>query len=258
MRPHAELRMLLTPEPARFAAHVTAAILPAGPTLYTETSLTAATPYCRFRRIRLLDMMRCMSDFWTVFLTVAGVVIGVVAVVLTVPPLVVLHRDYSTHVRKVWARVEPILADDGQRLSGVIIITNSTAWPVRDVIVLHPPGLATEDFESVGPGETRRRPVAVERIQDHMTQAITIQVQDGRGRRWLWTPIADTLSPIPPPISPLAKIFQRIMRGRRLPEWIVRRRWLVIALWGYHPEHGRQGDYTQEHIDQARVSLESS
>lgn len=196
-----------------------------------------------------------MSDFWTAFLTVAGVVLGAVAVFLAVPPLVILYEDSRTHVRKVWARVEPIIGDDGAWQSGLITVTNGSGWPVRDVHVLYPPGLAAEDFESVGPGETRTRSVAVSRIQDHMTQAITVQVTDGRGRHWLWTPVANILSPIPPPINPLAKVVQWVMRGRRLPDWILRRRGLVIALWGYHPE-GDADDYTGAHIEQAKRVLD--
>lgn len=198
--------------------------------------------------------MRGMSTFWTVTLAVVSLGLGFLAI----PPLYLLYRDYTTHVRKVWARVEPIVADDGEWLSGLITITNGSAWPVRQVIVIHPPALVAEDFESVGPGETRTRSVAVSRIQDDITRALTVQISDVRGRLWLWTPIADTLSPIPPPISPLARLVQHLMSGRRLPDWILRRRWLVIALWGYHPEHGRSGDYTEEHIEQARRALDAS
>ena len=139
----------------------------------------------------------------------------VLALVLGVPPLWFMWRSRRSHVRSVWARIEPLIADDGEWLEGRLTITNGSAWPVRNAIVLHPEDLAAEDFESVGPGETRTRRISASRLLNISDQMLTVQIEDTRHRTWLWTPIAGVISPIPPPITPLARLLQPVAR---LPE----------------------------------------
>lgn len=178
-----------------------------------------------------------------------------VTLVLGLPPLWVMFRNRRSHIRKLWARIDPVW-EDGVRNGGWLLVTNGSDWPAWDVIVMTPDVLHATDFESVGPGEVRRRFISERELGSVIDQGVTVQVEDVRHKHWLWTPIAETLSPIPPPITPLAHIFQFVVR-------LLSDRWqtnflgqlphgLLILLWGYDPMGTESEDYLEGHDRRAR------
>lgn len=182
-----------------------------------------------------------------------GVAIGVVVtVVLGVPPLWLAVRAKRSHVRQLWVRAEPSVDESGAWQTGRVTITNASAWPMWDVMVLSPE-MQGMDFTSVGPGEFVSRNVSADLVP--VDELVTVQVTDARGKVWLWTPLSQVLSQIPPPITPLAKFVQFIIRHspellhaqfHRLPDS------LLVILWGYHPERGDGVDHLGRHIERAR------
>lgn len=190
---------------------------------------------------------------------VFGLVIGLVGLALgflSIPPLVLARRDRLSHVRTVWARAEPIIGENGGWTHSTLGVTNGSRWPVWDVVVIHPESESGADFSSVGPFESRTK--TVDGDVAVFPETITLQVTDSVMRTWLWTPEASTLTPIPPPITPLARLVQ--FSYRFFPEWLKERfvrlpdRALVF-LWGYHPEHGDGRDVQAEHMQRARRVL---
>jgi hypothetical protein len=183
----------------------------------------------------------------------AGVAIGVVAtLVLGVPPLWFAMRARRSHVRQLWVRAEPIIDESGGWQGGRVTITNGSDWPMWDVII-ESPDMGSMDFSSVGPGEFISRNVSADLVP--ADELVTVQVTDARRRMWLWTPLSQVLSQIPPPTTPLAKLVQFIIRhspelfvGRfhRLPES------LLVILWGYHPERGDGVDHLSAHVRRAQ------
>lgn len=178
-----------------------------------------------------------------------------VTLLLGVPPLWVMVRNHRSHIRKLWARIDPAW-EDGVRNGGWLIITNGSDWPAWNVLVMSPDPLHATDFESVGPGEARRLFVSEQELGAVIDQEVTMQLEDVRHKCWLWTPIAETLSPIPPPITPLARSFQSLMKllsDRRQITFLTQLpHGLLVLLWGYDPMGADSEDYLDSHLRRAR------
>lgn len=175
--------------------------------------------------------------------------------ILGIPPLILAWRDRSAHVRSVWTRADPMPEDDGGWRKSNLTVTNGSKWPVWDVFVVYPESAAA-DFPSVGPSESRS--VTVDGEASVFQETLTLQVTDVRGKTWLWTPEASTLSPLPSPITPLARVVQFVFRFlpqsvhdkfHRLPDRV------QVFMWGYHPEHGSGRHPTEGHLERARRVL---
>lgn len=149
------------------------------------------------------------------------------------------------------------------RNGGWLTLTNGSDWPAWNVLVMAPEELHATDFESIGPGEVRRRFIPEQEMGTVIDQDVTIQLDDARHKSWLWTPITETLSPIPQPIPPLARVVQFVV-GRlsdrrqndlhtrflaRLPHG------LVVLLWGYDPVGAETADYLESHLSRANENL---
>jgi hypothetical protein len=177
-----------------------------------------------------------------------------VTVWLGLPPLLNMREEQRSHIRSVWARVEPVI-DDGVWIGGRLTVVNGSRWPVWNVIVMDPASLHAEDFTSVGPGETRIRQISVERMDGIYDEAVTIQIRDSGGRLWFWTPETSTLSPIPRPVTLLQRLVQRVHAGLpgRAQDWFSRLPpRLIVYLWGYNPEGEQEGEgYLESHLRRA-------
>lgn len=187
--------------------------------------------------------------------------VGVAALVLTIPPLWTARRAKLTHVRQVWAHAEPIRSEAEPGYSrSLLVVTNGGAWPVWNVMIVHPEPVAGHiDFTSVGPYCHRTHPAPASAASS--TALLTMYVTDHRGKLWLWSPEAQTITPIPLPIHRLARLVQFLVRhspgtaaGRaltRLPDG------LLVFLWGYHPEGRREGDIDpfEDHLRRVRDKL---
>ena len=92
------------------------------------------------------------------------------------------------------------------------------------------------DITSVGPFESRTK--VVDGQVAVFPETITVQATDLSGQTWIWTPEASTLTPTPPPRTPLARVVQ--FSYRYFPEWL-RKRFVrlpdraLVFLWGHHP-----------------------
>lgn len=186
----------------------------------------------------------------------------ILTILLGLPPLWLTWRSRRSHIRKLWARIEPVW-ESGERNGGWLILTNGSEWPAWNILVMAPEELDGTDFESVGPGEIRRLYIPEQKMGSIIDNVVTIQIEDIRQKLWIWTPIAQTLSPIPPPIPLLAKIIQFLVKElqdrqrtnfhtrllSRLPHG------LVVLLWGYDPMGVETDDYFESHLRRAKEKL---
>lgn len=197
-------------------------------------------------------------SFWSWMIPVA------LTILFGAPPLLEMWSRRRSHIRHLWVRLDPVW-ENGVLNGGWLILTNASAWPVWNVLVMAPKEIHGTDFESVGPGEVRRLFVPEQRMASTNENVVTIQVHDIKRKMWLWTPIAHTLSPIPPRIPLLAKIIQLLVKHltehqqtifhtrllRRLP------RGLVILFWGYDPMGVETEDYLEIHLRRVNENLAS-
>lgn len=180
----------------------------------------------------------------------AGLVISALGLlgILTFVPRFRDHWDRRRHVRDVRTRMDPVWqfvevtgASRARVLTGVrLVVFNSGKWPVRDVIVLHPPCVAGEDRDEIASGESWKLDLPLELAQDEYEQPVVLQLVDVRNRCWQWASAENELAAIPPPISPIARLIQWSARRFwpehlhekfiRLPKRVQR------LLWGYDPE----------------------